>query len=111
MNRLLRRCNRMSHRHGRRRGVAVAIAAAVLLVAGAVAVGGAAAQQDGEFEPNDDLANATAIEPGTYANLTITEGDLDVYAVELRGGRRADGVHRVLQRRGRPRLRPVVARR
>ncbi|WP_313695069.1 PPC domain-containing protein [Halorarum halobium] len=39
-----------------------------------------------EFEPNDDLPNATAIDPGSYDNLTITTGDVDVFAVEVAQG-------------------------
>ncbi|WP_254273099.1 Hvo_1808 family surface protein [Haloarcula marina] len=41
---------------------------------------------EGEFEPNDDFANATAIDPGTYDGLEITEDDVDIYAVELEAG-------------------------
>jgi hypothetical protein len=36
-----------------------------------------------QFEPNDDFANATQIDPGTYDNLAITQGDIDIYAVDV----------------------------
>lgn len=39
-----------------------------------------------DAEPNDDFENATAIEDGTYENLTITEGDVDVYALNVTEG-------------------------
>lgn len=35
------------------------------------------------FEPNDDIGNATALEDGTYENLSVGEDDIDVYAVSL----------------------------
>ncbi|MFC7136419.1 PPC domain-containing protein [Halobaculum litoreum] len=38
------------------------------------------------LEPNDDTGNATALEPGTYTDLTVAEDDLDFYAVDLAAG-------------------------
>lgn len=47
----------------------------------------AATALDGDqFEPNDDFASATPVESGTYPNLSIQPGDIDVYAVDLRAG-------------------------
>jgi len=41
----------------------------------------------GEFEPNNDFANATQIEPGTYTGLETTRDDsLDFYAANLTSG-------------------------
>jgi hypothetical protein len=40
----------------------------------------------GDGEPNDDLANATVVGPGTYGGLAITENDFDIYAVNLSAG-------------------------
>ena len=77
----------MSDTHGNRGGVSWSIAIVVgCLAVAAVAAGGVAAQQEGEFEPNDDTANATAVEPGSYTDLNVTEGDLDYYAVDLEEG-------------------------
>jgi len=39
-----------------------------------------------DAEPNDSFENATAVGDGTYENLTITEGDVDVYAVNVTAG-------------------------
>jgi hypothetical protein len=39
-----------------------------------------------DTEPNDGFANATAVGDGTYGGLTITEGDVNVYAVNVTAG-------------------------
>jgi len=71
----------------------------VVLVALALAVGASPVQaqvttpnngtvDDGpaDAEPNDSFENATAVGNGTYGNLTVTEGDVDVYAVNVTTG-------------------------
>jgi hypothetical protein len=40
----------------------------------------------GESEPNDDFESATAIGPGTFEGATITDGDIDIYSIELERG-------------------------
>jgi|GEM_PF-3803488 len=54
-----------------------------------VTVGTAIAQNDGN-EPNDDLATATPIDPGTYDGLVIDGEEYDYYAVELSEGETLD---------------------
>jgi len=39
-----------------------------------------------QFEPNDDRQSAAAIEPGTYENLGIIDGENDVYTFEAQAG-------------------------
>ena len=41
---------------------------------------------DDRFEPNDAVGQATPLEPGEYDDLTITEGDVDFYAVDVEAG-------------------------
>jgi len=48
-----------------------------------VSVGTGGSAEGDAFEPNDDVANATTLEDGTYENLSVTENDIDVYAVSL----------------------------
>ena len=38
------------------------------------------------FEPNDNIVNATRVDPGTYEGLAIAPNDLDVFAAELAQG-------------------------
>lgn len=42
--------------------------------------------ENDRFEPNDDLENATTLQPGIYENLQIVAGESDVYAVDLIAG-------------------------
>ncbi|WP_135305773.1 Hvo_1808 family surface protein [Haloarcula amylovorans] len=71
------------------RTVTLALVVCLAAVTTTTVVGTAAAQtaaDEAAFEPNDTFENATQLDPGDYTGLNVTEGDLDVYAVELSEG-------------------------
>ena len=42
--------------------------------------------ENDRFEPNNNLANATALQPGVYEDPQIVAGEADLYAIELAAG-------------------------
>ncbi|MFB6141901.1 MAG: pre-peptidase C-terminal domain-containing protein [Halorientalis sp.] len=57
------------------------------MVLGVFLPGAAAVQQANDrFEPNDQRTNAAAIQPGSFDDLSIQDGEDDFYAVQLQQG-------------------------